>query len=284
MPLTGKGRKIMKAMIKQYGKKKGESVFYASSNKGTIEDVHEDRVDEVAPLLAMAGRVALGAARKVATGVVKKKVAGVVKDKLASKEEEPQMENKKMSYLDKIILGLQEGKAPGKRVNAGEGDSQGNTGSDEYVSGGRTGQATPQGRLLKRGTKKASASAAERVKTHTAGPKGKLPEAIVYAFNRWAEHLAEAGRELGPIAKRYEGQRASDVTDPKVKRDVESENQRASKKLGVKVNMDAGQAIQQRKAAGRHKSGGPAAGTSTEPKDVAKADAAEDKKKMAGDK
>lgn len=267
----------MKAMIKQYGKKKGESVFYASSNKGTIEDVHEDRVDEVAPLLAMAGRVALGAAKKVATGVVKKKVAGVVKDKLASKEEEPQMENKKMSYLDKIILGLEEGKAPAKVVNP---DDE----RDRTVTGGRTGQTTGTKRLMKGGSKQASASAAERVKTHTAGPKGKLPEALVYAFNRWAEHLAEAGRELGPIAQRYEGKRASDVKDPRVKRDVEGENRKASKKLGVKVNMDAGQAIQQRKAAGRHRSGGPAAGTSTEPKDVAKADAAEDKKKMAGDK
>jgi len=30
MPLTEKGKKIMKSMKKQYGKKKGETVFYAS--------------------------------------------------------------------------------------------------------------------------------------------------------------------------------------------------------------------------------------------------------------
>ena len=30
MPLTEKGKKIMKSMKKQYGKKKGEAVFYAS--------------------------------------------------------------------------------------------------------------------------------------------------------------------------------------------------------------------------------------------------------------
>ena len=39
MPLTPKGQKIMKAMQGQYGQKKGESVFYASKNAGTITGV-----------------------------------------------------------------------------------------------------------------------------------------------------------------------------------------------------------------------------------------------------
>lgn len=39
MPLTDKGDKIMKAMKGQYGSKKGESVFYAARNKGTIQGV-----------------------------------------------------------------------------------------------------------------------------------------------------------------------------------------------------------------------------------------------------
>ena len=39
MPLTEKGKKIKKAMEKQYGKKKGEEVFYASENKGSIKGV-----------------------------------------------------------------------------------------------------------------------------------------------------------------------------------------------------------------------------------------------------
>lgn len=39
MPLTDKGDKIQRAMRKQYGKKKGTSVFYASANKGTIKGV-----------------------------------------------------------------------------------------------------------------------------------------------------------------------------------------------------------------------------------------------------
>ena len=39
MPLTPKGRKIEGAMEREYGEKKGEQVFYASKNKGTIKGV-----------------------------------------------------------------------------------------------------------------------------------------------------------------------------------------------------------------------------------------------------
>ena len=39
MPLNKKGKKIKKAMIKQYGKKKGQSVFYAMENSGKLKDV-----------------------------------------------------------------------------------------------------------------------------------------------------------------------------------------------------------------------------------------------------
>ncbi len=39
MPLTHKGNVIRSAMEKQYGAKKGEEVFYASRNKGTISGV-----------------------------------------------------------------------------------------------------------------------------------------------------------------------------------------------------------------------------------------------------
>jgi len=43
MPLTKKGKKIKKAMESEYGKKKGESVFYASQNKGTIKGTHKKK-------------------------------------------------------------------------------------------------------------------------------------------------------------------------------------------------------------------------------------------------
>jgi len=43
MPLTDKGKKIMSAMKKQYGKD-AESVFYASKNKKKIKGVDKNRV------------------------------------------------------------------------------------------------------------------------------------------------------------------------------------------------------------------------------------------------
>lgn len=43
MPLSKKGTKIMSSMRKEYGKKKGTSVFYASSNKGTIKGTHKKK-------------------------------------------------------------------------------------------------------------------------------------------------------------------------------------------------------------------------------------------------
>ena len=39
MPLTTKGKKIKAAMTKKYGEKKGEDIFYASANKGTVKGV-----------------------------------------------------------------------------------------------------------------------------------------------------------------------------------------------------------------------------------------------------
>ena len=39
MPLTKKGKKIMRSMKKQYGKKRGEQVFYATKNKCKIKGV-----------------------------------------------------------------------------------------------------------------------------------------------------------------------------------------------------------------------------------------------------
>ena len=43
MPLNKKGKKIMKSMKKQYGKRKGETVFYASRNKGVIKGVEKTK-------------------------------------------------------------------------------------------------------------------------------------------------------------------------------------------------------------------------------------------------
>lgn len=43
MPLNKKGKKIKRAMEKEYGTKKGKSVFYASENKGTVRGVTKKR-------------------------------------------------------------------------------------------------------------------------------------------------------------------------------------------------------------------------------------------------
>ncbi len=43
MPLNKKGKKIMKSMKKQYGEKRGKTVFYASKNKGTIKGVEKKK-------------------------------------------------------------------------------------------------------------------------------------------------------------------------------------------------------------------------------------------------
>lgn len=42
-PLTKKGKKISKAMKKEYGAKKGKQVFYASINKGKIKGAEKKR-------------------------------------------------------------------------------------------------------------------------------------------------------------------------------------------------------------------------------------------------
>lgn len=39
MPLTKKGRKIMRAMKEHYGDERGEAIFYASRNAGKITGV-----------------------------------------------------------------------------------------------------------------------------------------------------------------------------------------------------------------------------------------------------
>lgn len=43
MPETKKGKKIKRSMRKTYGKKKGDEVFYASANAGTITGVHKKK-------------------------------------------------------------------------------------------------------------------------------------------------------------------------------------------------------------------------------------------------
>ena len=39
MPLNKKGKKIKKSMVKQYGKKKSQAIFYAMENSGKLKSV-----------------------------------------------------------------------------------------------------------------------------------------------------------------------------------------------------------------------------------------------------
>ena len=41
MPLTAKGKKVLAAMKKQYGAKRGKEIFYSSINKGKLKGVHK---------------------------------------------------------------------------------------------------------------------------------------------------------------------------------------------------------------------------------------------------
>jgi hypothetical protein len=43
MPLNTKGKKIKKSMVKQYGKKKGKTVFYAMENSGKLKGVKKNK-------------------------------------------------------------------------------------------------------------------------------------------------------------------------------------------------------------------------------------------------
>ncbi len=41
MPLTPKGKSVLRSMLEHYGKKKGKQVFYASINAGKLKGVHK---------------------------------------------------------------------------------------------------------------------------------------------------------------------------------------------------------------------------------------------------
>ena len=81
----------------------------------------------------------------------------------------PRPRGRKDEGYARMVSALLSERSPAKVVNAGDA-------KDRYVSGGRTGTATGTKRLMKGGSGQASASAPERVKTHTAGPKKALPK------------------------------------------------------------------------------------------------------------
>ena len=63
MPLTTKGSKIKSAMTKKYGEKKGEQIFYASANKGTIKGVAQGQKLKAGGSVGKAGKQAKSKAK-----------------------------------------------------------------------------------------------------------------------------------------------------------------------------------------------------------------------------
>lgn len=60
MPLNKKGKEIKRAMEKEYGHDKGEQVFYASENKGTIKGVKKAMAKKMHPQVKRMHEMALG--------------------------------------------------------------------------------------------------------------------------------------------------------------------------------------------------------------------------------
>ena len=83
MPLTKKGKKIMKSMKDQYGEKEGKAVFYASANKGKIKKVHgkknggEAKIKKVIGGLKKASKLHAAQAKSLKT-VIGKKAGGTM--------------------------------------------------------------------------------------------------------------------------------------------------------------------------------------------------------------
>jgi hypothetical protein len=60
MALTEKGKKIRNEMRKKYGSKRGDQVFYASANKGTITGVEEGMKKKSVKKMSSGGKSLLG--------------------------------------------------------------------------------------------------------------------------------------------------------------------------------------------------------------------------------
>ena len=85
MPLTPKGKKIMRSMKKTYGKKKAEQVFYASKNKGKIKNVDKKKEKVMAGIFGVAlrglGMLGKRSARKKISPTIKSVKPNVPKTK-----------------------------------------------------------------------------------------------------------------------------------------------------------------------------------------------------------
>lgn len=204
-----------------------------------------------------------------------------------------------MKFIDKAITNL-EGVNRNIHEKASSPEIRAKKHAEAQAKGSKTPKTTAPGRpnkYVRRGlsrkyqedpeavrkNERALAAGRRFVRGERYNQPSSVAESFVYAFNMWSFMLAEAGRKLGPIAKRYEGQKTSDITDRRLRAAAKREKARVEKKLGIKTNPDAGQLVQQHQERKRKKKR-KALGLPPETPDIAKADREQDEIKKRGDR
>jgi len=101
MPLSSKGEEIMGNMKKEYGSEKGEQVFYASKNKGTISGVDCSKLDAICDSMARLGeRVDAYGKRRADAGPREENFQRATK---ASENREKEERDKKLEQLGRAF-------------------------------------------------------------------------------------------------------------------------------------------------------------------------------------
>jgi hypothetical protein len=166
------------------------------------------------------------------------------------------------------------------------------------AAGKAAGKAAKAGaKATGRAAKKAATDVATDVASNMADrmQKKEMEESYIYPYYMLALHIAEAADEgfvKSPLAKKAAAtsgaERVSDLKKPgtkmtsHVKRIARQGNEIVSKKVGAKTNVKTAAALQIGQRAERAKNRKAGIGLPRETPDIARADAALDKKKMAG--
>ena len=165
MPLTKKGKEIMKSMKEEYGKKKGESIFYASKNKGTIKGVEKAskgkmmKVEKVKGALEKASKLhaaqakTLGSVLKAAGGGLKEatkrlKAQGYKGGNMANLKPVPADKQKSLGQLPEDVRNKMGYAKKGKIMKASMGKSVRGYGAARTSGMGLEDQELPPGKSL----------------------------------------------------------------------------------------------------------------------------------------
>jgi len=207
MPLTSKGKKIMASMKKKYGSKKGEEVFYASKNKGTIEGVEKikenkmkyiDALNHSVNEAAFLAPLAMGAAKMGAKMLAKKAAVGAAKKMVPGKpkpEEEKDMEESIWNTYKLAATILAEAFA---------GPIASKYGEKRMKDGGTEKMRDP---LVKREAEKTQANVDKKLGTPT---NLRAKDAVQGAMNRRRAEKRAKGTGLGSATKKVKGQGAAE--------------------------------------------------------------------------